>query len=276
MRQRISLCPAPGRKSGLFPGAFGIAALLCACLSAAPARAGETAPPVDPAVDAARMEKERARLLKELNATYRRVADEYIAEQPEGGIRDRVILIVGALYETGQMGDPDPVLAARYYERASAGGIYEATSALAGIYNAGAETASGKIPRDPARARQLYETAAAAGSVPAMLALGIIYADGMNVQPDPDKALGFLVQAAERGDDTAYERLEPIMDRAREWEEAKPGRKGKSGFPTSREQLRNPRLIQDFIDRTFDLDRFASHTFVELNKRIGEATKNRR
>lgn len=270
MRQRIGPCRALARKGAL---------LLCAWLFAVAACAADAPEPTPEqrAAEALRLEQERLRVRNELSAVYRRVADAYIAEQPAGDERARVTLVIGALYETGQMGaDPDPVLAARYYEHASRAGLFEATAALAGIYNTGAESASGTIPRDPARARQLYETAAAAGSVPAMLALGFIYADGMNIEPDPDRALGYFVQAAERGDATALDRLAPVMERARQWEEAKPGRKGKAGFPTSREELLKPKLIQDFIDRTFDLDRFASRTFVEINKRIGEMTKESR
>ncbi len=256
------------------PGALLVAGVLAAALVAgiaASARAAD-APGGGAATDAAR-EREHARIRAELAAVSRRVADQYINEQPPGGLRDRVVLIVGALYETGQMGDPDPVLAAHYYEQAARQGLPEAAAALAGIHNTGAESASGSIPRNPERARQLYETAAAAGSVPAMLALGIIYAEGMNVDPDPDKALQYLLQAGERGDDTALERLRPVMNRAREWEDARPGRKGKSGFPTSPRELRKGELIQEFIDRTFELDRLASHTLVEISNRIRVATQ---
>ncbi len=259
------------------------AAPLCLCalaLFVAAAGAGDIAPGQTPGMqpgqsDPAVLERERARIRAEMSALNRRVADAYIAEQTDRGLRDRVTLIVGALYETGNMGEPDPVLAAQYYAQAAltetGDGLPEATAALANMYNAGAKSASGSIPRDPARARQLYETAAAAGSVPAMLALGIMYADGMNVDPDPEKALGYFLQAAERGDATAFDRLLPVMNRAREWEEARPGRKGRAGFPTTPEELRKPELVQAFIDRTFDLDRFASHVFVELNRRIKAA-----
>lgn len=244
-------------------------ALLCAAASAGETPPGETpAPARDPALIA----RERERIRAELLAVTRRVADAYIAEQPQGALRDRVTLIVGALYETGQMGDADPVLAARYYEKAAANGLPEAAAALAGIHNTGAATPEGVIPRDPARARQLYETAAEDGSVPAMLALGIMYADGMNVDPDPDRAIRYFLMAAERGDATAFDRLAPVMTRAREWEAARPGREGKSGFPTTPEAMRKPELVQAFIDRTFDLDRLASHVFVELNQRIQAAT----
>ncbi len=241
--------------------------LALAVALAAPARAAE-APP-DPADRAARLERVRA----EFAATTRRICDRYIAEQPAGDTRDRVALIVGALYETGRMGDPDPVVAARYYEAAGRGGLPEAAAALARICDAGAESPEGSVPRDPARARRLYEAAADAGSVPAMVALGAIYAEGMHVDPDPDRALQYLLRAGERGDAAAVEKLLPIMNRAREWEEAKPERKGKSGFPTTPDELYKPELIQEFIDRTFDLDRLADRTLVEIGSRVRDATK---
>ena len=243
--------------------------LFCLCLlgSASGGFAGQ------PAETAVKPDMEKIR--RELLTTYRRVADRYIAEQPAGRSRAQVTLIVGGLYETGRMGETDAVVAAQYYQKAAETGLTEAKFALGNVYNSGAESATGHIERDPAKARGLFEEAAEAGSVPAMVALGIIYSDGMNVNPDSKKALHYLMEAGKRADPTALDRLEPIMRKAREWEEAKPGRKGKANFPTSQEDLIDPKLVQEFIDNTFDLDRFASSVYVEINRRIKEATTAR-
>lgn len=251
-----------------------VASIFCLCFFASgiAGQAGQPAkqPVKQPAGESFKPDLERMR--RELSNAYRRVANAYIAEQPDGRTRAQVTLIVGGLYQTGQMGETDPILAAQYYQKAADGGLAEAKYALATIYNAGAESPNGNIARDPAKALALFQEAAASGSVPAMVALGTIYADGMNVDPDSKKALEYFVEAGKRADSVALDRLEPIMRKAREWEEAKPERKGKANFPTSKEELIDPRLVQEFIDNTFDLERFASHTYVEISRRIKEAT----
>jgi TPR repeat protein len=226
-----------------------------------------------PALDEAERKAELARIQKELAATQERLVREYIAEQPPGARRADVNLIIGTLYEIGQFGEPDSVRAAEYYRAAAEEGSPDAVCALAHMYDVGGTSATGEVPRDPARARALYERAAGAGSVRAMVELGTMYADGRNIDPDPKKALEYFLEAAKWGDATALDRLKPVMLKAREWEDAKPDRKGKAGFPTSQEGLIDKEKVEQFIDVSFNQQKLASAVYVEISRRMMAAMK---
>lgn len=198
-------------------------------------------------------------------------ADSLVAEQATDADRADVALVIGALFETGAFENTDPLRAVHYYSLASDYGSAEADCALGNLYYNGAESEAGGLPRDPERARAYYGQAAAGGSVTAMLQLGAIYADGMGVEPDSKRALPYFMDAASRGDPTALERLEPVMRRAREWEEAKPGRK--ADFPTRREDIVKPELVREAEARNAKLDRLASKIYVALNTRIATAMR---
>lgn len=229
--------------------------------------------PAARAMDEAEIERQRLRLQKEFDAMAERIADKYIDEQ-DTNLRPDVTAIVGGLFEAGLIGGgPDPVLAVRYYETAAREGSIEAECALATVYNVGAETDSGTVKRDTARAIEHFETAVAGGSVRAMLELGFIYAEGKNVDPDSKRALSYFVEAAKRGDETALQRLEPVMRKAREWEEAKPDRKGKAGFPTGKETMIQKPLMDEAVDRAMNMEKLASSVYVELSRRIGAEMK---
>ena len=240
------------------------AAVLLSFLAAAALTAGEkpAAPP------------DYKRVQARLNATYRRIVDEYIAEQMTA--RDQLLanLMVGSLYESGMVGDAagDAVVAAEFYERAAAAGSPEANCALGVLYLNGATGPSGSIKRDPARAREYLEKAAEGGSTKAMVELGRIYRDGKDIDPDSSRAMEYFVRAAERGDADALDILEPVMIRAREWEAAKPGRK--ANFPTRRDDLLKKEYVEANLDRTFNLERDASRIYVEVSRRISAAVKD--
>lgn len=226
--------------------------------------------------DEARIAAERERILRELDATQERIIKGYVAEQEPGPSRADVNLIVGTLYEMGKFGDgePDPVRAASYYEAAAAMGSENALCALGHLYAAGAESPSGTIRRDPEKAMQFFERAAEVGSVRALVELGIIYADGKNVDPDPKLALDYFTRAAKHGDPDALDRLEPVMRKAREWEDARPGRK--AGFPTSKDEIIDKALLDANIDMNYNLQMRLSEVFVELNKRIMMESRRKR
>ena len=211
------------------------------------------------------------RIQKEMMAVYDRETRSYVDEHGSGK-RD-VALVVGTLYEMGRIGEPDPVRAAKYYAEAAELGSSDAACALGMIYYNGAESDSGAIPRDPAAAMKHFESAAEDGSVRAMVELGLIYADGKNVDPDSKKALEYFREAAAYADATALDRLKPVMAKAKQWEEAKPGRKGKAGFPTHQDEIIDKVKVQRFIDHNFMLQQLASSTYVELSKRFAAATK---
>lgn len=201
-----------------------------------------------------------------------RHARDLIAEQRTRGEKADAALVVGVMYEMGIEGDADLTLAAGYYRQAAELGAAEAECALGNLYSTGAEGATGRIERDPVKARGHYERAAAAGSAPAMFRLGELYSAGGEGKGDSAKALAYFVDAAKRGDESALERLAPVMKQARDWEAARPGRK--ANFPTSNEALVDPALLKAAKARNDQLNRFASHIYVELNRRIGASAKD--
>lgn len=220
----------------------------------------------------------RAEAAAKIEAIRRRIAEltarhakDLIAEQETRGEKADAALIMGVMYEMGMEGDADLSLAAMYYRQAAELGAPEADCALGNLYSVGAEGAAGRIEPDPDKARRHYERAAAAGSAPAMLRLGEMYSAGTGVQADAAKALAYFVDAAKRGEEGAFERLEPVMKQARDWEAARPGRK--ANFPTSRAALTDPALAKEAKSRTEKLNRFASRLYVELNRRIGASAK---
>lgn len=239
-------------------------AVLLSALAAAPLPAGEK--PASP--------PDYARVQANLNAAYRRVVDQYIAEQITA--RDQLLanLMIGSLYESGMVGDSegDPVVAAEFYERAAEAGSPEANCALGVLYQNGATGPSGTLARDPARAREYLEKAAKGGSTKAMVELGRIHRDGKDVEPDSARAMEYFMSAAERGDADALDILEPVMMRAREWEAAKPGRK--ANFPTRRDDILKKALVEENLDRAFNLERDASRIYVEVSRRIAATVKD--
>ncbi len=226
-----------------------------------------------PALDEDRRNAELERIKQDIAAAQERIVREYAAEQPPGRQRADVLLIIGTLYEIGQLGDPDCVRAAEYYRGAAAEGSNDAVCALAHLYDIGGASATGEIRRDPQQARAMYEQAAAAGSVRAMVELGVMHADGRNIDPDAKKALEYFLEAAKWGDATALDRLEPVMRKAKEWEEARPERKGKAGFPTSQEEIIDKELVERFIDVAFNQQKLASSVYVEISRRLMAAMK---
>ncbi len=211
------------------------------------------------------------RIRKEIETSIDQAMQTYLAEQPDGKPRANAGAILGAFHELGRFGDPNLRLAVEYYQAAARLGSPEAECALGNIYQHGIDDARGVIKPNPRLARECYERAAAGGSVRAMLELGAIYAEGRNVNPDSKKALEYFMAAAKRADASALDRLAPVMAKAREWEASHPGKK--AGFPTSREEIIDPQLVQEFIDVNFELEKLASRIYVEVSKRLAATVK---
>lgn len=221
------------------------------------------------------LNRELDRHRRRMNAVSDKIVTAYIEENTPGrGLeRARLLLVVGSLYQMGQLGmnGPNPVRAAEYFRQAADMGLPEAHAAIGHLYNHGAESEAGTIEMDPERARSHYEIAAKGGSSRAMYELGLIYAEGKHVDPDTKKALEYFVDSAKRGDGAAIERLEPVMLRAREWEAAKPGRK--ANFPTSRNEIMDKDLVQRNIDMNFEMEQLAIKTNADIGRRLALAMK---
>lgn len=238
---------------------------LCALLSIQACPAGE-----EPAPNSAPKLEEVRRQLELLTD---RVVRDYLAEHSPGRGKADILMIVGTLYELGSLteGEPDLNRAVRFYTEAAEMGSPQAKCSLGIMYSVGRESERGSVPRDPERGRGLLEEAAAKGVTRAMLELGAIYQEGRNVDPDSRKALTYFVDAARRGEADALDKLKPVMLQAKEWEEAKPGRK--ANFPTSVEEMVDKNLTELNIDINFNLERLYSKVFTELGRRLAAETK---
>lgn len=89
----------------------------------------------------------------------------------------------------------DSTQAARWFERATAGGHWLAPAELAMLHLYGQG-----VPFDPAAALRIVEQAAASGSVTAFSMLGWFYEAGAGVPRDLARALGYYRKAVELGD----------------------------------------------------------------------------
>ncbi|MCC8165818.1 MAG: sel1 repeat family protein [Planctomycetes bacterium] len=239
--------------------------LLMAALGPTPAGAAEPGSALpDPAA-------QRELIRRQMEAVTDRVVRQYLVDLPEGLARPDVLVIIGALYEMGRLGEANPVRAEELYLEAAKLDSVEAACSLGNLYQHGAESLYGVIPKDPERSREWYRYAAERGSVKAMVELGAIYTDGQDIDPDAKLGLKYYLDAAKYANPTALDRLEPVMRKAREWEEARPGRD--AGFPTSKEEIIDEAFVQEFIDVNFYLEQVASKVFVELSRRIAAELK---
>lgn len=222
----------------------------------------------------AQVDAERSVKIAEIRARFDAAMDACsmdMVREADPGERADVALAIGAIFELGLMSDPDPVKAASFFSIASELDSAEADCALGNLYSIGVESKSGRIGRDMPMAVEYWGRAAVDGSIKAMLELGKLYTDGSPEVPrDTKKALNHFMNAASRGNKEALDRLEPIMEQAREWERQRPGRK--ANFPTSREALVKADLERADRIRSNKLDKIASHVYVELNRRVAEAT----
>jgi localization factor PodJL len=101
---------------------------------------------------------------------------------------------VGARLSEGRGVARDPVLAARWFERAAQYGSAPAQYRLGSVYEKGIGVA-----KDLAVARMWYERAAQRGNAKAMHNLGVLMADGAGAKPDYAAAAGWFRKAAEFG-----------------------------------------------------------------------------
>lgn len=237
-----------------------LAAIALALLAAVPAAAADA------------NEAKVAEIKRRMDAMVEGHAKAIVAEQPDDKHAADASLILGAFYEMGMIGDKDSVRAAHFFQFAYERGSAEAACSLGNIFSAGATGPSGRLERDMPKALAYYERAATEGSVKAMLELAYIYTEGVNgVPPDAKKALNHLRSAAAHGDETALKRLEPVMQKAAEWERDHPGKP--ANFPTTREQLVSPALVEKERARNLQLDKMATDIHQDINRRITKSMK---
>lgn len=206
--------------------------------------------------------------LAELQAVFDSIAyqcaKEMVAEQPDAKRRADVMLALGAYYEMRGIGEGNLLRAAEFYQMALDAGVADAGAVLGRFHALGAP---GFGPPNVSLALGYYEQAVAAGSAVAMVDLGDLYANGPGgVTRDSRRALDLYLLAAARGEELAFERLKPVMQKAAEWEQANPGKK--AGFPTTRREIIDPDLERRYENRTKELRLVVEETRRELDRRI--------
>lgn len=115
--------------------------------------------------------------------------DRYRAEARAGDARAQFIW--GLLLERGVHGQPDPVAAAQWYERAADQGHADARYKLGQLYQQGRG-----VPQDLARAAQYYRAVAEQGQAEAQYSLAYLYETGEGVPHDIAQAVDLYRAAA--------------------------------------------------------------------------------
>jgi TPR repeat protein len=110
---------------------------------------------------------------------------------------------LGRLFERGSDDvQPNPTMAARYFEMAAAQGESNSMYALAKLYAAG-----NGVARDGPRAVELLQQSAAGGAVYAYAGLGDLYVNGDGLPKDDAEAIRWYAEGARHGDADAMRKL---------------------------------------------------------------------
>jgi len=107
-------------------------------------------------------------------------------------------LELGARYMTGNGVPRDPVVAARWYEKAAQRGEPDAQNQIGYLYQAGIG-----VHQDVARALHWYQLSAASGDSSALLNIGTLYFTGTGVKKDVSYAATLFEDAVRKGNGTA-------------------------------------------------------------------------
>lgn len=112
----------------------------------------------------------------------------------------KALIAYGRLFARGQGVESDPARAAALFEEAhgkSSSYKDRAAYELGLLLMDGGEGPSGTLEPDPRLARSLLVEALDGGENRAAIRLARIYEDGLGVEPDPEKAIGYYERAAE-------------------------------------------------------------------------------
>lgn len=192
-----------------------------------------------------------------------------LAEESDPKAAGDASLIMGVLYYLDLLNGHTPERAKHFLEYALERDIPEARVALGEFYIKLTDDEA-SAPRDVAKGLEYLNAAADDGSVDALRLLGVIYADGTEgIEPDAEKSEKLLLQAAKHGDKQALEMLEPVFEKAREWEAANPGQK--SPLPTSADGIVDPELAKVAADRRKELEATYERVNAEIERRTKEA-----
>lgn len=179
--------------------------------------------------------------------------------------REFTALCLGTIIELGMAATPDPVAAAEFYVAAADMGSGEAYCALANFYLNGIRSPSGSIPKDTDMAMEYYSRAAMRGNTKAMTTLGEIYDKGLHgVAADSKKSLVYYMEAAARGDKDSIDRLRPVMEQAKAFEESHPGKSAQ--FPTRIEDLVKIELVKEQAAHDRKLEKKFGMVYADLNQ----------
>ena len=123
---------------------------------------------------------------------FRKAASASVDNSIKDNSSNDPLLYATNLFFGSSMHEPDYKLAFEYYEKAfNTNGSPEAAHMLGLYFGEGIG-----VEPDPGRALALYTLSANAGYLPSQLTLAYWYQSGLHVEPDCDKAKGYLLQAA--------------------------------------------------------------------------------
>ncbi|MAU98030.1 MAG: hypothetical protein CMP81_19495 [Fulvimarina sp.] len=129
----------------------------------------------------------------ELPAIPEGLASEPLTEAAKAG-DPKALFEIGLRLMEGRIGDPDPTLAAKWFQLAADRDFAPAQYSLGTLYEKG-----NGVERDLARARDAYLAAADGGNVRAMHNLAVLYATGIDGKSAPAEAAKWFEMAADYG-----------------------------------------------------------------------------
>ncbi|TFF27146.1 hypothetical protein E3C22_01305 [Jiella endophytica] len=106
----------------------------------------------------------------------------------------KALFEIGLRLMEGRVGEPDPTLAAKWFQLSADRGFAPAEYSLGTLYEKG-----NGVDRDLARARDAYLAAANGGNVRAMHNLAVLYATGIDGKSEPVQAAKWFEKAASYG-----------------------------------------------------------------------------
>lgn len=216
--------------------------------------------------------EERERLTGVLKKAVDEGAREIMARQPSPRERGETAAIIGAFHSMGMLHGVDMPKAMEYLRLAVDDGAPEAMVTLAELFLGLTILEAQTAEPDTTAALDLLQRAAEGGSADALRLLGVAYAEGLGgVEPDPEKARRYLLDAGRQGDPEALERLAPVFAEAARWNAEHPDEK--SPLPAGADELVDPVLSRAREERLREMADRVTAINAELGRKATEAIR---
>lgn len=228
----------------------------------------ETSEPELPLAELSQMSpEEQAMYWEKLSQAIDAACIDIVSGQPDDKSSGDAALVIGVLHHLGFLYGSEPAKAREFMEYALKRGVIESRVTLGELCLDLTLQKNNLAQRDVAKGLEHLTIASDADCVDAQRLLGLLYEEGAeDIEPDADKAREYYLKAARHGDAMALERLKPMFDEAKTWEEEHPGEKSK--LPTGPEAVIVPELAEAAQKRQQELADISEMVNRELDARI--------